>query len=128
VVCRSRHSLGVIVDVTITPDAAAELRDRVARYKGLADAVMISGPTDAGYPMAESVEEARHLEVAYGPAQRWRLRFLSLKEFVHLRDHGGTNVHAMNLDGIPVLVLTTESNAKLRVELHGDRIRISDDA
>ena len=89
---------------------------------------MIVGPTGPGYPMAESAEEAKHLEIAYGPAQRWKLQILSLKEFVHIRDRGGTSVHAMNLDGIPVLVVTPQSTAKLRVELDGDRIRISDDA
>ena len=89
---------------------------------------MIVGPTGPGYPMAESAEEAKHLEIAYGPAQRWRLQILSLKEFVHFRDHGGTTVHAMNLEGIPVLVVTTQSDAKLRVELDGDTMRISNDA
>ena len=89
---------------------------------------MIVGPvTGAGYPLAESAEEAEHLEIAYGPAQQWRLNILSLKEFVRLRDHGGTNFHAMNLDGIPVLVVTTQSDAKLSVELDGDRMRISND-
>ena len=90
---------------------------------------MIAGPlTGSGYPMAESAEEAEHLETAYGPAQRWRLSILSLKEFVHLRDRGGRNVHATNLAGIPVLVITPQADAKLRVELDGDRIRISNDA
>jgi hypothetical protein len=84
--------------------------------------------TGPDYPMAESVEEAEHLQIAYGPAQRWRLSILTLKEFAHLRDHGGRNVHAINLDGIPVLVVTPQSGAKLRVELDGDRIRISNDA
>jgi len=116
------------VQVTITPAAAADLRERVARYAG-GDAVMIAGPmTGPGYPMAESAEEAEHLEIAYGPAQPWKLSILSLKEFVRLRDQGGRNVHSANLDGIPVLVVTPQSDAKLRVELDGDRIRISDDA
>ena len=124
---RSTASLGVIVQVAITPDAVADLRDRMARSGG-GDAVMIVGPTGPGYAMVESAEEAKHLEIAYGPAQRWKLQILSLKEFVHLRDHGGRNTHAMNLEGIPVVVVTTHSDAKLRVELDGDRIRISNDA
>lgn len=78
--------------------------------------------------MAKSAEEAEHLEIAYGPAQLWRLNILTLKEFVHLRDDGGTSIHATNLDGIPALVVTTQSDVKLRVELNGDRIQISNDA
>lgn len=119
----STGSLGVIVQLTITPDAATDLRERVARCRG--DAVLIIGPVKPGYSMAESAEEAEHLEIAYGLAQPWRLSILSLKEFARLRDRGGTNVHATNLDGIPILVITPQSDAKLCVERDGDKIQIS---
>jgi glutaredoxin-related protein len=111
------------VQLTITPDAASDLRERVARSSG--DAVLIIGPVRPSYSMAESAEEAEHLEIAYGLAQPWRLSILSLKEFVRLRDRGGTNVYATNLDGIPALVITPQSDAKLFVERDGDKIQIS---
>lgn len=112
--------------MTITTDAATELRNRATRYGG-GDAVLIVGPLDGGYPMAESEEEARHLEIAYGPPRRWRLRMLSLHEFVRLRDHVGKSVHALDLDGIPALVVTAVSDVKLRVDLDGEGIRIDDE-
>lgn len=55
------------MQLTITPDAASDLRERVARSSG--DAVLIIGPVRPGYSMAESAEEAEHLEIAYGLAQ-----------------------------------------------------------
>jgi hypothetical protein len=73
------------------------------------------GQARAALQLAESAEEAKHLEIAYGPAQRWKLQILSLKEFVHIRDHGGTSVHAMNLDGIPAM---TPNNALQRTGEH----------
>jgi hypothetical protein len=77
-----------------------------------------------GYPMAESAEEARILELAYGPAQRWVVHIMSRKELDHLcAQHA--DFLATDIEGMRVVVVTT-TNVNLRVELHGDSIRITE--
>jgi hypothetical protein len=124
---RSTHSSGVMTQVTITAEAAAELLERVARYPGPRGGVMILGPMGPGYRMAADAEEAQLLDLAYGPAQRWVVNILSQKELDHFRGRADLNVHMTEIAGMSVVVLVThKSDVDLRVELDGDALRFSE--
>jgi hypothetical protein len=107
--------------VTISPEALAELRKRSAHAAG----VMIFGPMRTYDHVANDAEEARHLEIAYGEAPRWVMRILLSKKEL---EQFTANAHfrALDIEGLRIVVSGAKSNVSLRVELVGDSIRISE--
>ena len=81
------------------------------------------GPSpDSTWP-SDSLEEAWSLERLYGPFQRWQFVFMPLDA---LRDTSFSRYrgYAEEVDGIYFEVLSPPPVPRLRVELHGDAIRI----
>jgi hypothetical protein len=109
--------------VMITRDALEELRGRIAQQRH-PSGVMILGPLEEDSRAPDGPEEAWHLERAYGPPQRWVFTILPVATIDQTPAETREEFHAEDIAGIRVGVLTTKSEAHLRVELHGDRIRI----
>jgi hypothetical protein len=112
-----------MAQVTISPEAIEELRERVAREK-FAEGVMILGPIGSGGRMSDDAEEARHLEIAYGPAPRWVIHILQSKELERLS--ANAYFRTMDIEGLRVVVAGAKSNVSLRVDLIGGSIRVSE--
>lgn len=112
-----------MAQVAISSEAIAELRGRVAREM-YAAGVVILGPMGPDCRMPGDDEEAHHLDIVYGPAPRWVLHVQSLNVLDRLRE----NAHFLTLDvdGLRIVVAGAKLKVTLRVELHGESIRISE--
>ena len=111
--------------VSITRDALRELRKRIAGSR-FASGVCIVGPVeDRAWP-SDDLEEAWQLEKLYGKPQRWSLHLMPPGRREQTRGALGRNVYVEEVDGIPVEVWTPTSTARLRIELHGDALRVSE--
>ena len=112
--------------IVVTSQARDELRDRIAQHRapsGVNTGVIIMGPMEEDSRAPDSVEEAWLLERAYGPAQRWVFHIAPMEVMSQAVDEL-EELHTEVVDGIHIGVITTKPCANLRVELHGDRIRI----
>ena len=106
--------------ISFTGDALRELQERMAQSKR-ALGVSIAGPFDYDIRAADNAEEAWAVQKLYGPAQRWVLNLLPLEIF---GDTVAQGFHLEEIGGIPVRILAREPMPRLRVELHGDAIRV----
>ena len=109
--------------VVVSPDALAELRERVAK-EPLPAGVLILGPMGPNSRMAESAEEARDLEIAYGPAPTWVVQIIDSRSLERL----ATNPYfsLMEIDGLRLAVGGAKLGASLRVDLCGESIRVTE--
>ena len=106
--------------VSFTGDALREVRERLAQSKRPLG-VSIVGPLDRDTRASENPEEAWAVQKLYGPPQRWVLTLLPLVAFDAAIAPGS---HLEEVSGLRVLIRTPEPIPHLRVELHGDAIRV----
>jgi hypothetical protein len=109
--------------VSIAQDALAELRERMAKHQN-PTGLLIMGPMEEDPRAPESLEEAWALEKVYGPPQRWILDILPLGVLNQVPVETREVFYSQDVAGIHVGVLSTCPVNLLRVELHGDSIRV----
>ena len=95
----------------------------MARYD-YSTGICIMGPLAEDPRAPTSVEEAWLLERLYGPAPRWTLSIVPLEELAATPVDPGETLHLGKVYGITVAILTSRTVSHLRVELHGDALRI----
>lgn len=112
-----------IPHVTITRSALSELRERMARHD-YPTGVCITGPFEQDCRAPESVEEAWLLERLYGPAPRWVLDIVPLREFAAPSADPGESFYVTDVSGLDVGIHTTKTVSRLSIELYGEAIRV----
>jgi hypothetical protein len=95
----------------------------MARYD-YPTAVCITGPFERDCRAPQTVEEAWLIEKLYGPAPRWVLEIVPLQEIVAPSIDPGESFYRMQVDGVPVGILTSKTVTRLNIELYGEAIRI----
>ena len=109
--------------VSIAQNALLELRERMAKYQS-PTGILIMGPMEENSLAPDSIEEAWMLERLYGPPQRWILDILPLEEITQVPDESREMFYSQDIDGLHITILTNKTVEQLRIELHGDSIRV----
>ena len=112
-----------MLQVSIAQNALLELRERMAKYQGSTE-ILIMGPMEDDSRAPDSVEEAWMLERLYGPPQRWVLDMLPPGVVTQIPVESREMFHSQDVDGLHITVVTTKTVDQLRIELHGDSIRV----